>query len=355
VLRIVAGAVQEELQSHPGRENISVSQNDNAWNCRCPACAALDERDGTPMGSLLTFVNAIADGVAQSHPGVAVGTLSYWYTRKPPKTIVPRPNVQIQLCSIECCAIHPIDDPSCPKNREFCQDMDGWGRICSNVSVWNYNTNFSNYLLPFPNLRVIEPNIRYFVAHQAKGIFMQAAGNAQGAELADLRNYIMANLLWDPNRSGRALREEFLDLHYGRAAGPIRGFIDMVHDRAEASGRHQNCFGRAADYGIDEDLARAGLEAFAEGLRRADGDDALRARVEKASICAYRAAVEPVWYAPAGKPLEPAAAERMRPLIKALFDLCKKHGVTRVSEGEDLESARRRWEGIFGVPTGKEF
>ena len=45
------------------------------------------------------------------------------------------------------------------------------------------------------NLRVIEPNIRYFVAHGAKGVFMQAAGNATGAELSDLRNYTPVNRL----------------------------------------------------------------------------------------------------------------------------------------------------------------
>ena len=180
------------------------------------------------------------------------GTLSYWYTRKPPKTLKPRPNVQIQLCSIECCMIHPINDPHCEKNVQFCKDMDEWGKLTENIFIWNYNTNFSNYLLPCPNLRVIEPNIRYFVANGAKGIFMQAAGNSTGAELSDLRNYVMANLLWDPSRSGRQLIDEFLDLHYGKAAPPIRRFINMYHDHCESKGIHRNCFGRAADYAIDE-------------------------------------------------------------------------------------------------------
>ena len=73
-----------------------------------------------------------------------------------------------------------------------------------------------------PNMDAIADNIRYFVAHGAKGIFMQAAGNSTGAELSDLRNYVMANLLWDPNRNGQQLCDEFLDLHYGKAAPPIR-------------------------------------------------------------------------------------------------------------------------------------
>jgi len=348
VLRIVTEGVLKDLEEHPEWTNISVSQNDNRQYCRCAACRAIDEREGSHMGSLLAFVNAVADEVAKKHPGVMVGTLAYQYSRKPPKTLRPRPNVQIQLCSIECCLIHPINDPNCPRNVEFCRDLAGWGKICDNICIWNYNTNFSNYLLPCPNLRVIEPNVRYFVENNAKGVFMQAAGNARGAELSDLRNYVISNLLWDPARSGQELMDEFLDLHYGRAARPIRRFINLVHDTAEASGRHENCFGRLSGYGLDESVAEAGLKAFAEALELAESEE-VRRRVEKASVCAYRAAIEPVWYLKDRSGLDPAVAKKMRPLVRKFFELCQRHGVTMVSEGMSVKEAQERIEGVFGL------
>jgi len=341
VRRIVTDSVMETLRQNPSMENISVSQNDNNKYCRCDRCAALDEREGTPMGSLLTFVNAVSDEVAQTYPDVMIGTLSYWYSRKPPKTIKPRPNVQIQLCSIECCVLHPIDDPSCEKNAQFCQDLANWGSMCSRVSIWNYNTNFRNYLLPCPNLLVIESNIRYFLANNAIGIFMQAAGNALGAELSDLRNYVMANLLWDPTKSGRRLVDEFLDLHYGRGAEPIRRFINLTHDQALDSGLHPNCFGRAKDYAIDESVAQSGLDAFAEATELAE-NNAVRDRVEKASICAYRAAIEPIWYLTDDSSVDPVLAKRMKPLVKRFLALCQKHGVTHASERSLMEAESER-------------
>jgi len=354
VLWIVTEAALKEAESSSGAANISVSQNDNAKNCLCPKCAAIDQREGTPMGSLLTFVNAVADVVKEKHPDVMVGTLSYWYTRKPPKTIKPRPNVQIQLCSIECCLIHAINDPNCPRNVEFCRDMADWGKICDHIYVWNYNTNFSNYLLPCPNLRVIEPNIRYFLENNAKGIFMQAAGNANAAELSELRNYVISGLLWDPSRNGEQLMSEFLDLHYGPAAPPIQRFIQRVHDRAEASGKHHNCFARLSDYGLDATDAQAGLDAFSEASRLAD-TDAVRAHVERASICAYRAALEPIWYRDKG-PLEPQVAEQMRPLAKRFFELCDKFAVDRPRESrEDIAGARSRLKRVFGLAEGESF
>ncbi len=348
VLRIVIDKILDALKKHPTMENVSVSQNDNNKYCRCSRCAAIDDREGTPMGSLLTFVNAVADEVAKEYPDVMIGTLSYWYSRKPPKTIRPRPNVQIQLCSIECCVLHPINDPKCEKNVQFCQDLSNWGKICKHISIWNYNTNFSNYLLPCPNLRVIESNIRYFVANNAIGIFMQAAGNALGAELSDLRNYVMANLLWDPSKSSRKLTDEFLDLHYGRSAEPIRRFINLTHENALASGLHPNCFGKAKDYAIDETITQTSLDAFAEAMKLAE-NETVRTRVEKASICAYRAAIEPIWYIKDISSVEPDLAERMRPPVKHFLELCKKYGVTHTSERSRIEVENKRLKRIVGL------
>jgi hypothetical protein len=183
---------------------------------------------------------------------------------------------------------------------------------------------------------------------------MQAAGNSTGAELSDLRNYVMANLLWDPTRSGQQLTDEFLDLHYGKAAPPIRRFINAYHDRCESKGIHRNCFGRAADYAIDESVAKAAMDAFAEALALADGD-AVKSRVEKASICALRCAIDPAWEVPGGKkPLEAAQAQKMRPLVKRLCELCAKHQVPMFSEGTSLEQARVRLRANLGLKAGSD-
>ena len=277
VLRIVTQAVLDELKANPNLESVSVSQNDNDKYCRCPKCAAIDLREGSPMGSLLTFVNAVAAEVAKQYPHVKVGTLSYLYSRKPPRTLKPAPNVQIQLCSIECCPLHPIDDPNCAHNRSFCEDADGWAKICQNLSIWNYNINFHNYQLPMPNLRVIEPNVRYFVAHHAKGIFMQAAGDTVGAAFSDLHNYVISGLLWDPNRSGDALRDEFLRLHYGPAAEPLRQLLVECEQKALSTGHNPSCFAPPSLYGFDdESLARDALAAFRRAMQLAP-NDAVRA------------------------------------------------------------------------------
>ena len=305
--------------------NISVSQADTDRYCHCERCQELNTREGSPMGSQLAFVNAVAELVEKAHPEIKVGTLSYWYTRKPPKTIKPRHNVQIQLCSIECCTLHPIDDPDCPKNREFCCDVSEWGKICGDVWFWNYNTNFTAYDLPFPNLRSIGPNVRYFLRNGGKGVFMQANGNGTSGELSDLRNYLISRLLWNPELDDQKLIKEFVELHHGSAAPPILEYIEMLHDNAEKSAVHPNCFPKPEEVGLRPEIARKALDYFNRALELAD-NDAVRARVEKASICAYRTMID------AGGLLTKA---ELKPIVDSYVELCQRYEMTFAAEHKE--------------------
>ena len=322
VMRIATEASIRYLDENPEIKNVSVSQADTDAYCRCGPCEKINQREGTPMGSQLAFVNAVAERVERAHADAKVGTLAYWYTRKPPKTIRPRHNVQIQLCSIECCTLHPIDDPNCEKNREFCRDMDEWGKICNDIWVWNYNTNFSIYDLPFPNLRSIGPNVRYFLGNNAKGVFMQGNHNGRTGELCDIRNYLIGKMIWNPHLDDRAVVEEFVGLHYKGAAELIMDYINMLHDNSEKKGLHPGCFPSPEEVGLNSELSRRAFDYFEQALALAEDDD-VRVRVEKASISAYKAMIV------AGGDME--AGERAR-LIGHYIALCERYQMTHVSE-----------------------
>lgn len=322
VIKEVAKNAISYLDEHPNQRNISVSQADTDKYCHCENCEAINQSEGTPMGANLAFVNAVAELIEKKHPEVKVGTLAYWYTRKAPKTIKPRPNIQIQLCSIECCTLHPIDDPACERNKAFCQDMNDWSKICSDIWVWNYNTNFRYYDLPFPNLRVIGPNVRYFLKNNVKGVFMQANGNGTSGELSDLRNYLISRMLWNPNFDDKAVLEEFVRLHYKSASQPILDYINMFHDNAEKAGLNPGCFPSPADVGLNPEMSRKIMDYFNKALALAD-DDVIKARVEKASICAYRAMIETGGEMP--------ESER-KTIIDRYIDLCQRYNMTMAAE-----------------------
>lgn len=328
VIEIAAETAVQRLNDNPNVANISVSQADTAAYCRCDRCEQLNAAEETPMGSQLTFVNSVAERIEKAHPNVKIGTLAYWYTRKPPKTVKPRYNVQIQLCSIECCTLHAIDNPDCEQNQAFCADTNEWGKICNDIWIWNYNTNFRSYDLPFPNLRSIGPNVRYFLRNNAKGVFMQANGNGLTGEFSDLRNYVISHLIWNPHLDDQEVLNEFVHLHYKSAAPVILNYIAFLHDNVETRNLHPRCFPSPEDVGLDAESSQRVFDYFQEALALADNSE-VKARVEKASIPAYKAMLA------AGGDFP---HKRRRTLIAEYIALCKRYGMTHAAETQAAEA-----------------
>jgi hypothetical protein len=288
VLDHVVEAVLNEIKQNPTALNVNVAHMDNMAFCTCDNCAALDAREESNAASTIAFVNAVAEHVTKIHPDVMIGTYAYQYTRKPPKTLTVHDNVLIQLCSIECCTLHPINDPNCTLNQAFSEDMDIWQTKAKNIFIWHYNTNFRGYLLPYPNLRSIGQNVKYYSENNGQGVFMQAAGNGFSTELSDLRNYVMSRCLWKPGRDSWTEALEFCKLHYGESAPAIIDYLRYYHDLAENAGVHPDCFPTEASLAINPDTARTIFDYFQLALATADSPE-VHARVEKASMCAYRA------------------------------------------------------------------
>ncbi|MBP5256056.1 MAG: DUF4838 domain-containing protein [Clostridia bacterium] len=228
--------VRDRLQNEPGLKIVTVSQMDNNNYCKCANCASVDEEEGSHSGSLIRFINAIAADIADDYSDVIVDTLAYLYSRKPPKITKPLPNVCIRLCSIECCFSHSLDDPSCPENASFREDIEGWCEICNRLYIWDYGANFGSYIPTFPNFDVLRQNMRFFADHNVKGMFVQGVSSNSG-EFGELKNYLIARLMLDPYMSKETyydLMDGFLKAYYGDGWKYLRAYIDMII--AEAAG-----------------------------------------------------------------------------------------------------------------------
>jgi hypothetical protein len=230
--------VKEWLRESPDAGIISVSQNDWHGACECADCKALDVAEGSHAATMLAFVNYIAEKIEPEFPHVAVDTLAYQYTRKPPKTIQPRANVIVRLCSIECNFREPLDHPS---NAAFADDLRGWSKISQRLYIWDYTTDFAHYVQPHPNWFVLGPNLRFFHQHNVRGVFEQGAYQSHGSEMSELRAWVLAQLLWNPNQDDRALISEFLEGYYGPDATPhLRRYLALMHDASK--GHNLTCY-----------------------------------------------------------------------------------------------------------------
>ena len=152
----------------------------------------------------------------------------------------PADNVLVVLAPIELNRSRPVaTDPSA---AAFRAELEDWARITDRLLIWDYVIQFSNLVSPFPNLRVLQPNLRYFVDNSAVAHFQQ--GNREvGGEWAELRAYLIAKLLWNPDADVDVLIDDFLAGYYGAAAPHLRAYIDTQHDALAASGAGLSIFG----------------------------------------------------------------------------------------------------------------
>lgn len=229
LFEVVAQRIDSIFKANPGMKMISVSQNDgNHTNCSCPSCKALDEREGGPTGSLIHFLNKLAE----RFPDKEFSTLAYLYTMHPPKHVKPLPNVNIMLCDIDCKREVPLTDNA--SGQDFMKAMEGWSAISNNIFVWDYGINFDNYLSPFPNFPILQKNIQLFKEHNATMHFSQIAGS-KGGDFAEMRAYIVSKLMWNPYLNTDSLTHAFMEGYYGQAAPYIYQYQKLLEGGLLAS------------------------------------------------------------------------------------------------------------------------
>ena len=351
--------LKQRLRANPEATIASVSQNDWHNYCTCDACRAVDDEEGSPAGSMLRFVNAVAAEIETEFPHVAISTLAYQYTRKPPRITKPRPNVIVRLCSIECSFSVPL---SHERNRAFRDDIVGWSKICKRLYIWDYVTNFRHHMLPHPNLRVLGPNVRFFVDHSVRGIFEQGAYTTNGAEMAELRAWVLARLLWNPSLDADQLIDEFLSGYFGPAGGHIKDYLDLIHDAVARSNDRLGCFADIAESNvkvswptsdrsrfIDLDTLVQSLVHFKKAEAAVSDDPELLFRVQCAKL--------PVQYAfmMCWKPLRKQArdkgtawplADDIQQVHEQFVKIARKNNVSRLDEWNvgygNLEKALQR-------------
>ena len=221
----------EAAQTNPHNKYVvNVTPNDWDNHCECEPCSALNEKAGTPViGALMWFVNRVAKEVAKDDSNVAIETLAYAQYERAPKVGPLEPNVIVKFAPIQMDYGRPMDYPGSFKNRQAYANMKDWSAICKNMYVWNYYTNFKDFMRPYPNLLALVRTFKIQVDLGMRGLFAQCQQSV-GAEMQALRSYLLARLMWRPSLDGRQIIEEFCRLYYGDEAGEgVLRYIEHLH------------------------------------------------------------------------------------------------------------------------------
>ena len=352
VFKIVVDDLKKRMAKNPDAIYWSVSPNDDNGYCECDRCKAVNDAQGSPSGSLIQFVNR----VAAAFPDKVITTLAYGYTHHAPQNLKPADNVYIMLSDIDAYRDKPLSEEG--SANTFRNDLKAWGVLTPNLFVWDYITEFTNYLAPFPNFHTLQPNMQFFKDNGVKGVFEQGSGDTY-SEWAELRSYITAKLLQDDKADVKQITASFLKDYYGNAAPFLQQYIDLLQEKMLTSHRKLDIYGNPVNewksyltpelldqYSMLFDKAEAVVEknaTFADHVSRA------RLPIEYTVLQQARFyGIEKYGIFVKDKSGEWSVKSNLPEKVKRFVANCIKAGVTEMSEGGlDPDKYQAEWDAIF--------
>jgi hypothetical protein len=292
----------------------------------------------------LRFVNAVAAEVGKTHPDKLIDTLAYWYSEPPPLKARPLPNVRIRLCPIGVCEAHPYD--RCEHDRYFLDHLQAWAEITDQLYIWHYVTNFAHYLMPFPDFDELAADIPRYKKNGVVGIFLEGDGSP-GGENAELRSYVMARLLWNPNILVDEVIDEFMAAYYGKAARAMRAYFDLAHRQVrlppQGEGHHMWIFTQpGAPYMAQDFLIQA--TKLLDQAESAAADEATRKRVQKARLSIdYVKLIQSKAFIVRDGMYAPENLDQVKENFRRVLNDARSFGIAEFHEGRGLEEDEKEF------------
>ncbi len=222
-IEIAIQEIRRYFDENPNSHTYSVSINDYDTWCECELCLALDvphEFRGNFCRSdrYYTFVNAVARGVAKTHPDKYLGCFAYWGVEPPPRTIRKlEPNVFVNITQDTA----QYFDPAYRK-----QDYAFWRQWlaqCGQMGKYDYSGLGALAPRYYPHL--LADDIRH--SKRIGLVAMHTEAYPYWSNYGPMI-YLQARMLWDVSLDEDELLGEFFRELYGPAAGEMAAFYEEL-------------------------------------------------------------------------------------------------------------------------------
>ena len=199
-------------------QKFVISPADNNLVCTCSACAKQGNVKGNSSSSVIALVNKLAT----RFPNHQFFTIDYLSVKTPPSIQMPK-NTGILISSIDIPRKVNMD-VNHPSVKDFTSKVERWHKVCSSIYVWDYISNFDDYLTPFATLSVCKSNFDFYKKLNVNGIFANGAGYDYST-FNEVHTYVLAALMQDPTLDVSKLVTRFCNQHYGESGQLVANYI----------------------------------------------------------------------------------------------------------------------------------
>lgn len=251
-VKVVIESIKNLAEQYPSARYFMIGQQDSVDNyCRCEKCSGIYNKYGAQSAALIRFCNVVAREIKkwadreQNGREINIVTFAYSFSEKPPvvkdekgqyrapdSQVMFEDNLCIRIAAADANYVYSLDDPSqisCKDSSSYPEIFRGWSALTKKIMVWDYNSNFMEFLWYFPNLRVIKKNLEFYKKLGVIYVFNEAS--VQDLWQTRLKCYLAKNLMWNLSADTDSLIKEFCDIYYGYASENVLKVIGLYENR----------------------------------------------------------------------------------------------------------------------------
>ncbi len=217
------------LGASPDRMAFPMDPMDNLDYCQCEACQAQDAPGvftrGTPSMTdrVVTFVNAVAEGIAEEFPDRYVAFYSYSTHSELPVRVKPRDNVIVIVCRTGYCLLHLTPTEGCPTS-DFHSFLRRWREMTPNIYTYEYDPISWTAGLPCPTYLEMGRSLQAQLGEiGVRGSYSD--GRQYGAYAGTyLNRYVARRMKVDPGQKPEEVLADMCRAFFGPAGEEMNGY-----------------------------------------------------------------------------------------------------------------------------------
>lgn len=231
--------MKDLLDSNPDVRSVSITMQDNGSFCSCDKCWDNYKKYKSHAASVLMFMNDVGEKVdeyltqqaqesgKQKREFQIVFFAYMSYESAPTKkldngeyapidnNVVCRDNVSVYYAPINAKYVKSFYELD---NSVYLETLKAWSACCDKVYLWLYETNFANYLYPYPTYEACLETFRACAKYSPYMIRCQNQGQRGVTCFGAFKDYLSAKGQFDANVKYSDCVENFFSNYFGDAS-----------------------------------------------------------------------------------------------------------------------------------------
>lgn len=241
------------------RVRLMIMPADNELVCMCPDCIQAGNEPGYATPAVHNFINRLSE----HFPNHYFFTSAYLTTKKPPKYQLPE-NSGVFFSTIDLPKGVALGDNKVTK--EFLTHIEAWRNTTPNIYLWDYASNFDDYLTPLPTLLGMQAQFQFFKKQGIKGLFINGSGYDY-TPFDDVKTFVMSALMMHVNVDVNQLVTSFFEKNYPESHSLLTNYYMDLENQYFEKNTPYNIYGGMRE-NINTYLDVAKFIEFYESLQK---------------------------------------------------------------------------------------